>query len=68
MPATSDLHTAPSYNLTQVDAQVWHKFDGLFLSNSPGDLTYNVKTIEQLKRAINVPEKHIIQGAADMRR
>jgi hypothetical protein len=27
-----------------------HKFDGLFLSNGPGDLTYNVETIEQLKR------------------
>jgi hypothetical protein len=38
---------------------VWHKFDGLFLSNGPGDPTYNVETIKQFKRAINVPNDQV---------
>jgi carbamoylphosphate synthase small subunit len=37
-----------------------HKFDGLFLSNGPGDPTYNVETIEQLKRRRpNVPDDQV---------
>jgi carbamoyl-phosphate synthase (ammonia) len=36
-----------------------HKFDGLIFSNGPGDPTYNVETIEQLKCAINVPDDQV---------
>jgi carbamoylphosphate synthase small subunit len=36
-----------------------HKFDGLFLSNGPNDPTYNVETIKQLKRTINVPDDQV---------
>lgn len=36
-----------------------HKYDGLFLSNGPGDPTSCDKTIEQLKLAINVPDDEV---------
>jgi len=36
-----------------------HKFDGLFLSNGPGDPTSCDKTIEQLKKAISVPDDQV---------
>jgi len=36
-----------------------HKFDGIFLSNGPGDPTYCKETIEQLKQAISVPESEV---------
>jgi len=36
-----------------------HKFDGVFLSNGPGDPTYCKETIEQLKQAISVPESEV---------
>mmetsp|Transcript_28128 Transcript_28128/g.59386 ORF Transcript_28128/g.59386 Transcript_28128/m.59386 type:complete len:1531 (+) Transcript_28128:110-4702(+) len=36
-----------------------HKFDGIFLSNGPGDPTYCKETIEQLKQAISVPDSEV---------
>eukprot|EP00984_Skeletonema_dohrnii_P023432 scaffold12521_cov125-Skeletonema_dohrnii-CCMP3373.AAC.5 len=36
-----------------------HKFDGLFLSNGPGDPTSCDKTIEQLRQAISVPDDQV---------
>jgi carbamoyl-phosphate synthase (ammonia) len=36
-----------------------HKFDGLFLSNGPGDPTMCVETINELKKVINCPEDEI---------
>jgi len=36
-----------------------HKYDGVFLSNGPGDPTYCVETIEQLKKAIAVPDAEV---------
>ncbi len=36
-----------------------HKFDGVFLSNGPGDPTSCDKTIEQLKKAISVPDDQV---------
>lgn len=36
-----------------------HKYDGLFLSNGPGDPTSCDKTIEQLRQAINVPDDQV---------
>ncbi|KAL7554053.1 hypothetical protein ACHAWF_017438 [Thalassiosira exigua] len=36
-----------------------HKFDGVFLSNGPGDPSYCDKTIEQLKQAISVPDNEV---------
>lgn len=40
-------------------ADEMHLYDGIFLSNGPGDPTYNVETIEQLKRAISVPDDQV---------
>eukprot|EP00577_Skeletonema_sp_RCC1716_P032346 CAMPEP_0113417878 /NCGR_PEP_ID=MMETSP0013_2-20120614/25896_1 /TAXON_ID=2843 ORGANISM="Skeletonema costatum, Strain 1716" /NCGR_SAMPLE_ID=MMETSP0013_2 /ASSEMBLY_ACC=CAM_ASM_000158 /LENGTH=924 /DNA_ID=CAMNT_0000305053 /DNA_START=28 /DNA_END=2798 /DNA_ORIENTATION=- /assembly_acc=CAM_ASM_000158 len=36
-----------------------HKFDGLFLSNGPGDPISCDKTIEQLRQAISVPDDQV---------
>ena len=36
-----------------------HKFDGLFLSNGPGDPSSCDKTIEQLRQAISVPDDQV---------
>jgi carbamoyl-phosphate synthase (ammonia) len=36
-----------------------HKFDGLFLSNGPGDPASCDKTIEQLRQAISVPDDQV---------
>ena len=36
-----------------------HKYDGLFLSNGPGDPTMCVPTIEELKKVITCPEDEI---------
>jgi carbamoyl-phosphate synthase (ammonia) len=36
-----------------------HKYDGIFLSNGPGDPTYCKETIEQLKQAISVPDNEV---------
>ena len=36
-----------------------HKYDGVFLSNGPGDPTYCKETIEQLKQAISVPDNEV---------
>jgi len=36
-----------------------HKFDGVFLSNGPGDPTSCDKTIEQLEKAISVPDDQV---------
>ena len=36
-----------------------HKYDGLFLSNGPGDPTSCDKTIEQLRQAISVPDDQV---------
>jgi carbamoyl-phosphate synthase (ammonia) len=40
-------------------ADEMHMYDGIFLSNGPGDPTYNTETIEQLKRAISVPDDQV---------
>lgn len=40
-------------------ADEMHKYDGIFLSNGPGDPTYCTETIEQLKRAISVPDEQV---------
>ena len=37
-------------------ADEMHKYDGLFLSNGPGDPTMVVETIDQLKKVISLPE------------
>jgi len=37
-------------------ADEMHNYDGLFLSNGPGDPTMCVQTIDQLKKVINLPE------------
>jgi len=36
-----------------------HKYDGVFLSNGPGDPTSCKETIEQLKQAISVPDDEV---------
>jgi len=36
-----------------------HKYDGIFLSNGPGDPTYCKETIEQLRQAISVPDSEV---------
>jgi carbamoyl-phosphate synthase (ammonia) len=36
-----------------------HKFDGLFLSNGPGDPNMCMATVEELKKVINCPEEEI---------
>ena len=36
-----------------------HKYDGIFLSNGPGDPTYCKETIEELKKAISVPDDEV---------
>ena len=36
-----------------------HKFDGIFLSNGPGDPTQCKETIEQLKKVISVPDDEV---------
>ena len=36
-----------------------HKYDGVFLSNGPGDPTYCKETIAQLKQAISVPDSEV---------
>ncbi|KAL3826405.1 hypothetical protein ACHAXA_008613 [Cyclostephanos tholiformis] len=36
-----------------------HKYDGIFLSNGPGDPTYCKETIEQLRQAISVPDNEV---------
>ena len=36
-----------------------HKFDGLFLSNGPGDPTMCGKTVEELRKVINCPDDQV---------
>jgi carbamoyl-phosphate synthase (ammonia) len=36
-----------------------HKYDGLFLSNGPGDPTRCVETIEQLRQVVNCPDNEV---------
>lgn len=36
-----------------------HNYDGLFLSNGPGDPTMCVETIEQLKKVVSVPDEDV---------
>ena len=36
-----------------------HKYDGIFLSNGPGDPTYCKETIAQLKQCISVPDSEV---------
>ena len=40
-------------------AEHMHKYDGIFLSNGPGDPASCDKTIEQLKQAISVPDSEV---------
>jgi len=40
-------------------ADVMHEYDGLFLSNGPGDPTSCGKTVEQLERVVNCPDSEV---------
>jgi carbamoylphosphate synthase small subunit len=36
-----------------------HKYDGLFISNGPGDPTMCVETINELKKTVNCPDDKV---------
>jgi len=40
-------------------ADEMHKYDGLFLSNGPGDPTMCTETVEQLKKVVNCPDDEV---------
>jgi carbamoyl-phosphate synthase (ammonia) len=40
-------------------ASEMHKYDGLFLSNGPGDPTMCVETINELKKVVNCPDDEV---------